>query len=82
MSSIDIIRLARQAGINIGDGESGVYEATGDELERFAQLVVDAERDACAELCRDLNERDECLGAADCEVAIRARSEVFRPAYS
>jgi len=49
------------------------------ELERFAALVADAEREACAKLCEDMEEKaegTECCKwptPADCAYAIRAR---------
>ena len=53
MTHDEIIALARQVGV----------EATGDEywpffieeLEAFAKLVAEAEREACAKICEDLH---------------------------
>jgi hypothetical protein len=44
MTRDDIIRMARQAGI----GQTGLwFSCVEEELERFAELVAAAERDAC-----------------------------------
>ena len=57
MNREDIIRMAREAGLDIDSWEPlyeggltgfGVYECTHEELERFAALVASAEREACA----------------------------------
>ncbi len=49
-----------------------------DQLERFAKLVRQDEREACAKLCDDLQLTDLCIrdwadGTYDCAKAIRAR---------
>lgn len=60
-----IIRLAREAGFRTGsytlsNGDSCVFAASVSatdcipELERFAALVADAERETCAKVCRDI----------------------------
>jgi len=56
------------------------YVAKSDELERFAELVRQDEREACAKLCEDLQLtvlgiRDWVDGTYDCAAAIRARNE-------
>ena len=77
MTKEDIIRMAREAGIDIDaweplyEGDSAgfsVCECTHEELERFATLVASAEREACAKVC------DEFLPLGNkCAYAIRAR---------
>jgi hypothetical protein len=66
MTREDIIRMAREAGLDIDSWEPlyeggltgfGVYECTHEELERFAALVASAEREACAKACEDKAER-------------------------
>ncbi len=47
MNRDDIIRMAREAG---GD-DWGIFRDFMPELERFAYLVAEAEREACAEIC-------------------------------
>ena len=56
MTRDDIIRMAHKAGFNMfhySNKEPLLCEAWGDEihLERFAELVAAAEREACAKLC-------------------------------
>ncbi len=50
------------------------------DLERFAELVRQDEREACAKLCEDLQLTDLAIrdwseGTYDCAKAIRARGE-------
>jgi hypothetical protein len=74
--------LAEQAGlIKFNFGKQGGYttiEAVTDlnNLERFAELVRQDEREACAKLCEDLEDEtvDTCVGWQYAEV-IRGRSE-------
>ena len=58
MTREDIIRMAREAGINIKDNPekaSGVGNSIVSyyDLKRFAALVAAAEREACAKACDD-----------------------------
>ena len=57
MTQDEIIEMARQAGLDIDSWEPlyeggltgfGVYECTHEELERFAKLVAQHEREKCA----------------------------------
>ena len=94
MTRDDIIRMARDAGLNEDDGvwysRSDVdADVTTDDLERFANLVaaeerkhcydliemlVKAEREACARVCDELDRR--WINQADkCAERIRARSK-------
>jgi hypothetical protein len=50
MNRDDIIRMAREAGWT-GPEENVTYVAM---LERFANLVAAAEREACAKVCEEL----------------------------
>ena len=74
MTKEELIDMAKQAGIDIGMWEKlsdnddvfgydfcGIHE----NLEAFAKLVAEKEREACAEIC----EWSECAGA------IRAREQ-------
>ena len=72
MTKDDIIRMAREARL----------EGYPDELERFANLVAAAEREACAKVCDELSAPDSCSGSEsslwdvatlECGDAIRAR---------
>ena len=85
MTSDDIIRMAREAGLgtvlchNSVEGDRVWIEGADwhDELERFAALVAAAEREACAKVC------EKMLGVfhptevitTRCAKAIRARGE-------
>lgn len=67
----DIIRMAREAGFAGGGCEA---------LFRFAALVAAAEREACAKVCDEMEEKaegTECCKwptPADCAYAIRSRA--------
>ena len=79
MNRDDIIRLAREAGLAlyVNDVTEEPYALT---LERFAALVAATEREACAELCEEMEDRenpyDRNVAVLDCAAAIRARGEV------
>ena len=83
MTRDDIIRMAREAGllvIETADGGEAVYtwpHGITDELERFANLVAAAEREACAKVCESLFDMDDdsCNEAEQCAAAIRARGQ-------
>jgi hypothetical protein len=49
MTQDEIIEMARQAGIGWGERLGGMPEF----LERFAKLVAQHEREACAKVCED-----------------------------
>ena len=75
MNRDDIIRMAREA---CGEPAwSGGVEWTWEELERFANLVAAAEREACAKVCENIYEGDEGCGdwptPEMCAEAIRER---------
>ena len=81
MNKEDIIRMAREAGISKPWDQEPVKWET---LERFANLVAAAEREACAKMCEAFSVdrgmiRDETLktgvfsGASMCALAIRER---------
>ena len=66
MTQEEIIEMAKQSGIDIGMWEKlsdnddvfgydfcGIHE----NLEDFARLVAEAERDACAKMCEEYFER-------------------------
>lgn len=60
--------------------QNGFWTITQEELERFASLVVAAEREECAKVCDDLHytwrwddEPDSSSGPRECAAAIRAR---------
>jgi hypothetical protein len=55
MNREDIIRMAREAGFEIGSVTNAIYAPTSceTELERFAVIVAAAEREACAKTVED-----------------------------
>ena len=77
MNREEIIRMAREAGIGPVYG----YES----IERFAALVADAEREACAKVCEGLGVHPALnifnggpewyKHGKDCAAAIRARGQ-------
>ena len=72
MNRDDIIRMAREAGMQFGLTELPA-------IKRFAALVAGHEREACTAICREVE--DEEIGdgyrsiARECEDRIRARGE-------
>ena len=73
MTREELIRMATQAGWEMPtqwDSDDGFLV----RLEHFAELVVAAEREACAKLCQEMWTGYGDLGAI-CASAIRARSE-------
>ena len=68
MTQEDILRMAREAGMQ---GMLTDVVTTVDELARFAALVADAEREACARVCE--GRLQEGLNFEGCAAAIRAR---------
>ena len=87
MTNEEIIEMAKQAGFE----RLGVYAQFGDDwvsftedLETFAKLVAEKEREACAEICDgfylswiDIQGRYEFMGegASECAGAIRAKGQ-------
>jgi glutamyl/glutaminyl-tRNA synthetase len=71
-----IKQLAEQAGVLFDTDPTYIYGASPKVLERFAELVRQDEREACAKLCEDLEDEtvDTCVGWQYAEV-IRGRSE-------
>ena len=77
--TIDVIRLAREANIDLEHHESigrePVWIATQDELERFTAMVMEE----CAKVCDELAEinrrasTDSMWQQGECAAAIRAR---------
>jgi len=79
LSKDEIIRMAREAGISKPWDQEPVKWET---LQRFANLVAEAEREACAKVCDDLpvppyvSDKDAHIWdvtCVDCAEAIRAR---------
>ena len=75
MNREDIIRMAREAGaVFPADGSYHRFESE-ESLERFAELVASAEREACAKVCEEQMQGKSIWveGARACSLAIRAR---------
>ena len=75
MTREDVIRIALEVGFY--DGEIDKCQLL---LERFAYLVAQQEREACAKVCETFDQReafnDEDMAVADaCATAIRARGQ-------
>ena len=72
MTRDDIIRMAREAGFDD-------FFTRDLALERFANLVAAAEREACARVCEETtaswSQYIYNSGCIDCAIAIRARGE-------
>ncbi len=78
MNRDDIIRMAREAGLEqtvsiAPDGSSRIVSCPPIEpLERFANLVAAAEREACAKVCEAEGKRVDASWVS-CAFAIRER---------
>ena len=79
MDREDIIRMAGGAGFASPDGSFITWDASDEQLERFAALVAAAEREACAKVVEDYCGAWDDKGYA-LATAIRARgnSETHR----
>jgi hypothetical protein len=73
MNREDIIRMARVAGCRDNGEEFRFVKFR--YLERFANLIASAEREACAKVCDRFQERDVGMQPAECAGAIRARGQ-------
>lgn len=73
MNHDDIIRMAREARLAEPYHPINPWSASQEALERFAALVAAHEREACAELCDQVADRDRDSHAYDAAAAIRAR---------
>lgn len=78
MTREDIIRMAREAGLTVCRDE-WVFGAM---LERFAAIVAETEREACAKMCENMTlewedqpsiAQAELATMMDCALAIRSR---------
>jgi hypothetical protein len=72
MNREDIIRMAREAGIGWLERAEGISEF----LERFANLVAAAEREACAKVLDEMAAKDKLSNYYQvAAIAIRARGQ-------
>jgi hypothetical protein len=51
MKQDEIIEMARQAGYSVDTFGFGIWDSA--EFNRFAKLVAEHEREACAKVCED-----------------------------
>lgn len=80
MTQDEIVKMAREAGINVEQGFLLRFAGVEDDLERFAALVAAAEREACAAVCERIatDNYGELSGRTipeACARAIRARGQ-------
>ena len=79
MDRDDIIRMAREAGLNLEQGFLLRVTGIDEDLERFANLVAAHEREECAKVAETpiYGEQDDITMAAKDRIAaaIRARGE-------
>jgi hypothetical protein len=70
-----IKELAEQAGLSREFSVSGLWLADDAELDRFAELVRQDEREACAKACEDglPMGMGQTIGPIMCAAAIKAR---------
>ena len=87
MTKDDILEMAKEAGIGIlyeYDGQDHAGVCDWKDIERFAALVAEKEREECAKVCDDLpapdvySDTDKSMWdvtCVDCAEAIRARGQ-------
>lgn len=74
MTKEDIIRMAREAGFKHPEAVGQCEDFAYFDLERFAALVAQFERDACAKVCEtEWSNVAERMYGEECAAAIRAR---------
>jgi endo-alpha-1,4-polygalactosaminidase (GH114 family) len=74
MTQDEIIKMARQVGMRYREIEDEFYSGYADgvyldELEAFAKLVADKERESCAKVCETMARRTNDIRRAALEVA-------------
>ena len=76
MTQDELIEFAKQSGITIYSGQPWINDDDAtDDLQRFAKVVADKERNACWKIACEytqLTQSHICLAVAD---AIRARGQ-------
>lgn len=70
----DIIRMAREAGFNVEQGFLLRVTGVDEDLERFAALVVEHERNECAQVVETIDRNGAWVTKEEAASAIRARS--------
>ena len=78
MNRDDIIRWAREAGIEL-DGDHTAWMEPIESLERFANLVAAAERDACLKIIGSYRVPvgNSVAGELACEWTMNALQEIY-----
>ena len=59
MTQDEIIEMAKQAGYSVDTFGFGIWDST--EFNRFAKLVAEHEREACAKVCEDIRDKYSSL---------------------
>jgi len=79
MTQDEIIEMARRAGFSIAEG---IVTGGVTDIKRFAKLILEKEREACAKECEDISITGILLDAISCNHtknfcahAIRARGK-------
>ena len=80
MTQDEIIRTAQEAGLSYSQTLDELKTPFCDgvhieELERFAQLVAAAEREACAKVCDKVFQLSNNLAASQCAWEVRKRDQ-------
>jgi len=77
MNREDIIRIAQEAGLHIATDVNWMPIIGLEYAERFAKLVAQHEREACAKVCEEQMQGKSIWieGARACSLAIRARGQ-------
>jgi hypothetical protein len=77
MNKEDIVRMAREAGLHIATDVNWMPIIGLEYAERFAKLVAEHEREACAKVCEEQIQGKSIwvTGAEACSLAIRARGQ-------
>ena len=79
MTRDDIIRMAREAGIDAENDTLCRNEGWVEPMVKFASLVATAEREACAKVCDEYDVAEDVCSSDTAEsiaAAIRARGQV------
>ena len=72
MTQDEIFKMARESDLGFLLGDSWLMHH---EIEYFAKLVANHEREACAKVCDAFQARDVGMQPAECAGAIRARGQ-------
>ncbi len=73
MTQDEIIEMAHKAGLHIATDVNWMPIISLGYAERFAKLVAEHEREACAKVCESMNKYMD--DGEECATAIRARGQ-------